>query len=515
VPIYVSEDAKSGTMPTYEELLAENAALKARVSELSAQLAATLARIAELEARLGTNSRNSSKSPSTDPPNVAARPKRPPSGRHQGGQPGHKGTTRSLLPPDKVDKIVDVRPPACQKCGAPLRGEDPKPRRRQVVDVPPVKPDVTEYRQHTLTCAACGAETSGSLPPGVAESVFSPRLKAMLAMCSAVYRLSRRTVESLMADFFGVDLSLGSVSACEETVSESLAAPVAEAREYVRAQPVAHVDETGFRQAVEPQPPRGESAGQAQAASETAAGEPPAKTTSKAWLWTAATALVTVFMVHAKRGAAALSELLGGFAGLLVSDRWSAYSMFDAARRQLCWAHLLRDFEWLAAFGGEIAATGGALVEQAKLMFQWWHELKAGALSRPAFQERMRPLMARVEARLAEVAAGGHGKSAAMCREILKLRAALWTFVWREGVEPTNNAAERALRPAVLWRKGSFGSGSDRGSRFVERMLTVATTCRQQGRNVVDYLVAACEAHARGEPVPSLLPATPEPAIAA
>jgi transposase len=306
----------------------------------------------------------------------------------------------------------------------------------------------------------------------------------MLSMCSAVYRLSRRTVEDLMADFFNVDISLGSVSACEETVSKAVAAPVAEAREYVEKAPVAHADETGYREV----PAEGERK-------------------KKAWLWAAVTPLVTVFLVHAKRSTIAAKELLGSFAGILVSDRWSAYSFIDAVRRQLCWAHLLRDFEWIAEFGAEATATGKALVEQTKLMFRWWHELKEGRLARSGFQERMGPLITRVEALLEEGAACGHKKTAGRCRKILGLRAALWTFVRVEGVEPTNNAAERALRPAVLWRKGSFGSASERGSRFVERMLTVAATCRQQGRSVLEYLVAACEAHARGGPAPSLLPA--------
>lgn len=127
----------------------------------------------------------------------------------------------------------------------------------------------------------------------------------------------------------------------------------------------------------------------------------------------------------------------------------------------------------------------------------------------------MAAVMECVEALLEEGAACGHRKTAGRCRKILELRLALWTFVRAEGVEPTNNAAERALRPAVLWRKGSFGSGSERGSRFAERMLTVAATCREQGRNVLDYLVAACEAHARGEPAPSLLPSASQPAAIA
>ncbi len=278
-------------MQTYEELLEENRALRA-------ENAALKARLAKVEARLGMNSRNSSKPPSSDPPNVAARPKRKPSGRKRGGQPGHKGTTRRLLPPDKVDRIVDVKPQTCDRCGKALAGDDPKPKRRQVTEVPPVEPEVTEYRQHTLPCGGCGAKTTAHLPPGIGRSAFGPRLKAMIATCSCVYRVSRRGVEDLMALLFNVEISLGSVSACEETVSDAVAAPVAEARAYVEAAPVAHADETGYREV-------------------TATGELP----KKAWLWVAVTPLVTVFLVHAKRSALAARELLGSFAGILVSDR--------------------------------------------------------------------------------------------------------------------------------------------------------------------------------------------------
>ena len=310
-------------MQTYEELLAENAALKCRVAEVESENATLRVRLAEIEARLGMNSRNSSKPPSSDPPNVAARPKRKPSGRKRGGQPGHKGTTRSLLSPDKVDRVVDLKPPSCGKCGAPLRGDDQRPTRRQVINVPPIKPDVTEYRQHTLACGDCGARTTATLPRGVGSSAFSSRIKAMLAMCSGVYRLSRRTVEGLMSDFFGVDISLGSVSACEGTVSDAVAAPVAEARKYVEAAPVVHADETGYRQAL-------------QADQASPPGEASTKPKAKAWLWVAVTTYVTTFLVHARRNTAAARELLGSFAGVLVSDRWSAYNFIDAARRQLC-----------------------------------------------------------------------------------------------------------------------------------------------------------------------------------
>ena len=213
-------------MPTYNELLEENRTLKARVAELEAQVATLLARVTDLEARLGQNSRNSSKPPSSDSPGAPKRPKRKPSGRKRGGQPGHEGRTRELLLPEQVDEIFELKPEKCGRCGAALRGADLSPQRRQVTEVPKVKPHVTEYRLHALGCPRCGETTRAQLPAGVPSGAFGARLQAMVAVCTGVWRLSKRTAEELLRDLFGAKISLGSVSACEETVSEVLAEPV-------------------------------------------------------------------------------------------------------------------------------------------------------------------------------------------------------------------------------------------------------------------------------------------------
>jgi len=458
-------------MPTYDELLAGNRALKARVAELEA-------RIKDLEARLGQNSRNSSRPPSSDPPGTPKSPQRKPSGRKRGGQPGHEGRTRDLLSPGEVDETVDVKPEQCRRCAASLSGDDPSPQRHQVAEIPKVEPHVTEYRLHALKCARCGETTRAELPAGVPPGAFDARLQAMVAICTGVYRLSKRTAEDLLRDLFGVDISLGSVSACEEAVSEALSAPVAEALSHLREQAVAYVDETGWREG-----------------------------NGKAWLWAAVTGFVTVFMIHASRGAKAAKELLAEFAGTLVSDRWSAYNIRDPAVRQLCWAHLKRNFAAFVERGGRSAEIGRALLAEVKTLFGLWRRVRDGTLERSSFREHMRPVRRRVEELLREGTACGEAKTAETCRRIQKLAAALWTFVRVEGVEPTNNAAERAIRPGVLWRKGSFGTDSPRGSRFAERMLTAAATCKQQGRNAVDYVTRAVDAALNGEDAPSLLPA--------
>jgi len=335
---------------------------------------------------------------------------------------------------------------------------------------------VTEYRLHTLPCR-CGAQTAAQLPEGVPQGAFGPRVQALVALCTGLYHLSKRTTVGLMGELLGVELSLGSISTCEAAASEALAAPVAEAHTYVQHQEIANADETGWREALR-----------------------------RAWLWVVVTRLVTVFVVHTRRGAEGARALLGQFEGFLGTDRWGAYNAWAVEKRQLCWAHLRRLFVgWIEA-GGEAGRIGLGLLEEADTMFRGWHAVKRSAIPRDEFRERMARVRKRVEAILGEGAASGPRGVAGPCREILKLAPALWTFVEVEGLEPTNNIAERAIRTAVLWRKGSFGTHSPSGSRFVERMLTASATLRQQGRSVVDFVRQACEAALHGQAPPSLLP---------
>jgi transposase len=290
--------------------------------------------------------------------------------------------------------------------------------------------------------------------------------------------LSKRTTQELLEDLYGVALGLGTVANLEQGTVQAVAAPVAEARASVQTQPTAHLDETGWRE-----------------------GQP------RAWLWTMVTTWVTVFVVRRSRSGKVAQELLGErFWGWLVTDRWSAYPWYPAWRRQICWAHLLRDIEAMIARGGRSQEIGEALRAQARQMFHWWHRVCDGTLARTTFARDMWPVRRDMERLLEAGQACGVPKTEGTCREILKLRQALWTFVRHDGVEPTNNAAERAIRPGGLWRKGSFGTQSPEGSRFVEVMMTVVATLKPQHRNVLDYVTAACEEALSGEPAPSLLP---------
>ena len=453
--------------------MSEHAACEKKYAELEARL---LKRIEELEARLRQNSSNSSKPPSSDPPG-APRREGEPSGRRRGGQPGHKHHKRELLPLEQVSELVELVPERCHRCRKRLVGVDPEPRRTQVVEMPPVHPHVTEYREHELGCEDCGARTRADLP-AEAAATFGPRLKSLIALCTGGYRLSKRVTQELLSEVLGVELALGSVCNIEREVSEALAAPVEEARAFVRAQPVVHADETGWRE-----------------------------NKGRAWLWTAASTFVTVFQIARSRGSTVAKQLLGErFSGFLVVDRWAAYEWVPL--RQLCWSHLLRDFQGFIDRGGVGGALGTKLLTEARTMFHLWHRVRDKTLRRDTFQRRMHPVEQRILRLLRKAALRAEPRTAGMARELLAQADYLWVFVNNEGVEPTNNAAERAIRPAVLWRKGSFGTDSADGSRFVERILTAVTTLKQQRRPLLDYLERACRARANGCTAPSLLPST-------
>ncbi len=451
---------------------------QAYIGALEARVTALVAMVQALQEQLHQTSRNSSRPPSSDPP-LPQRPHRPRGQRRRGGQPGHPGSTRPLIPVEEVDEVVVIKPAQCTHCQAPLSGDDPQPWRHQVIELPPIKPVVTEYQWHQLACPACGETTRAPWPAGVPSRTYGPRVQATVALCTGAYRLSKRTTQQVMNEVFGVPLSVGTISPLEQATTAAVAAPVEEARTYVHEQAVAHLDETSWWQGGK-----------------------------RAWLWVAVTSLVTVFVVRLSRGGQVARELLGEtFSGILVTDRYSAYNWYPVRWRQLCWAHLLRDFEAMRGRGGRSEEIGDALLAQAHQMFAWWHRVREGTLKRSTFRSYMSPLRREVERLLEAGSRCGVPKTAGTCRDILKRREALWTFVQVEGVEPTNNTAERSIRPGVLWRKGSFGTQSEEGSRFVESMMTVVSTLKQQQRNVLEYLTEACDAALRGDAAPSLLPA--------
>lgn len=462
---------------------AEWAATPASVRSLVKSLLTTVEqlqqRVAELEERLNQNSGNSSKPPSSDPPQARKYSQAEPSGRRRGGQKGHVGQGRKLKGPEQVQRVVISRPTACQACGALLLGEDPHPSRHQVTELPRVEPVVVEYQTHTLTCLACGAATSGEWPAEMPRGSFGERLQATTAYLTGRFGVSQRDVAEMLASLFHVELGLGSVPAQQQRVSRALAPPTTEAQAFLAQQPAVNVDETSWSEA-----------------------------NQTIWLWTGSTPQVTVFSLNRSRGADGAKSLVGhDYAGIVGSDRWQGYNWLDERQRQLCWAHLKRDFQALVERGGGSAIVGQLLLVQVEHLFTFWHQFRDSRLSRSAFQEAMRPVRHEIETllQLATLAAE-HPKTRKTCQNILKFKSALWTFVDQEGVAPTNNAAERALRRGVLWRSRSFGTQSEAGSRFVERILTAVTTLRQQHRDVLDFLTQACQALTCATTPPSLVP---------
>lgn len=445
-----------------------------------------LQRVAQLEARLKQTSRNSSKPPSSDPPWAKPRAAKEPTGRKSGGQLGHEGQSRQLKPESEVDQIIDVRPEQCRQCGTLLLGEDATPERHQVTEVPRVAPVVTEYRRHCLWCVACGAYTQAAWPATMPTGSFGPRVQATVGYLTGRIGASQREVHELFATLYQMNVSVGGIGALERAVSAALAAPVAEAEKYVQRQPVRNADETSWREK-----------------------------TKRRWVWISVTPLVTIFRLLKTRGAAGAKELLGEIVwGIIGTDHYAGYHWIDPRQRQLCWAHLKREFVAWSERTGETARIGLALLVAEKQLFELWYRVRDGTLVWADFQGAMLPLMARVSTLLQEGATGAAPKAQGTCRNLLKREAALWTFVWEPGVEPTNNAAERPLRRAVLWRRRSFGTQSEAGSQFVERILTAVTTLRQQRRDVLDYLTAACTAALCKHPAPSLLPLTAPPLVA-
>jgi transposase len=461
-----------------ERLAAENAHLRAQVAHLEQQVQA-------LAARLGQTSANSSRPPSADPPQAPPRPPRPPTGRRRGAQPGHPAHQRTLLPPEQVDAAHDHYPAVCQHCQVPL-APDPaqavgEPVRHQVVDVPPVRAEVADHYLYRLRCPHCQGETRASLPPDVPPGAFGPRLQAVIALLAGRYRLSRREVAALCADLLGVDLAVGSVDELCQATAVALAAPVAEVQTAVQQAGVVNADETSWRLA-----------GQ------------------RCWLWVVVTATATLFTVAASRGSGVIKGLLGeAFAGVVGSDRWSAYTWVDPHRRQVCWAHLKRDFQALVDWSPAARPVGEAALALLDQLFAAWHQARDDPAGRARLAETVAPIQAAFRTVLEEGTTNPSPKAAGLCHSLLHLWPALWTFVTVPGVEPTNNAAERAIRPAVLWRRGSFGCQSEAGALFVARMLSVAATCQQQGRPLLAYLTAVCTAAQHGQPLPSLLPDRP------
>jgi transposase len=454
--------------------------LRARIATLE-QLAATLQqRVAELEARLKTNSSNSSLPPSANPPSAPKPPPKPPTGRKPGGQPGHPGHTRLRLP---ADQIISHVPTHCERCHAVLAGgpgsEDPPANWHQVVELPTKLLDVTEHQGQGRACPACGHVTWGPIPPEVLAHGFGPNLTALIGYLSGRCHLSKRDTAELLGEVLGVPLATGSVINAEAEMAAALEPPYAQAERAVQQAAVKNADETGWSQAG-----------------------------TLCWLWMAVAGTVALFKIVTGRGHAALRSLLGpSIRGVVSSDRWTAYGIIDLFCRQVCWAHLKRDFQKWVDFGGPAARIGQAGLEAVAKVFAAWRDFRQGVVDRPGLAAALGPVVDDLHAVLESGLCCPNKKAVRFCRNVLTVYPALWTFARVEGVEPTNNLAERTLRLAVIWRKISFGNHSQSGCRFTERILTAVQTLRLQNRPVYGYLCDTIARTRTGQPAPALVPA--------
>jgi transposase len=478
----------------HEQLLAELGAAKAelgdtkaRVEQFAEQLATALATIERLTKELKRNSSNSNLPPSSDGPGAASRgarkAKKPNSKRKRGGQKGHKGARRELLDESEVSAFVELYADACEGCARALpRVADEDARRYQCIDLVRGGRDVTEFRRHAVVCP-CGHTT---MAPYDAElipaSPFGPRLVSVVALMTGVYHLSRRNTQAFLREVFEIRMSLGAISKLEARVSEALAPASKEAHEDVLAAMVKHTDATTWLMA--------------------------GLTMS---LWTLSTQLTTVFRIFKNGARATIEHMFSGAdgkqTGIMVSDRASVFGFWPMELRQICWAHLLRMFVGFSQRAGPQGRFGQELLEHAALVFEYWHGFTSGALSREELRRWMDPVRRRFESLLVRIAAADIRGLSGSCANLLAHAKALWVFVEVPGVPPTNNLAERDLRSFVIWRKLSYGCQSERGLRFVERVMTVAMTLRKRARDVLDFIERSVRAHFDAAAAPAMLAA--------
>ena len=392
-----------------------------------------------------------------------------------------------------------ITPTRCPGCGQLFPDDAPttgNPYRHQVFELPPILPTVTEYQLAHCACPDCGRTVRAQRPAGVPALTLGPRAQALVTLLTGQYHLAKRQVATCLRDVCGLPLSAASVCAVEADVSAALAAPVAAVRTVVAQAPTKNVDESGWAQRREPDP-----------------GQPEDTPLKRGWLWSATTPDATVYLIRRRRNQTVARELLGlttdttDYDAIVTSDRHGAYNFLPLTARQICWAHLDRDFLAISERADPTAQRiGTALLAQTDALFHAWHQYRHGTISFAALGATLTPVRETVAGLLRD---GHHAdaKTQTVCHNLRQLEPALWTFLRVEGVEPTNNAAERSQRRGVMKRDRSFGTQTSAGSRYVERILTTVATCQQHGVNTLTYLIEALLAYGHGTPIPSLIPA--------
>ena len=441
------------------------------------RIAVLESRIVELESRLNKTPQNSSLPPSTQHPHAKPAPRQPKSKKQRGGQPGHKKCERALVPTDDCDEVQALKPTACRRCGTKLSGSDPAPLRHQVFELPEIKPIITEYQRHRLPCRCCGETTCGELPPGVPQGQSGPRLSAFAGLLMAYFRQSKRRTALFLETLLHQPCCPALTVKMQTQVTAAVRGAYDELAAQLPTQERLSIDES-----------------------------PTKERQAKAWLWTFVSKTFTVFALRTTRAATVLDDLLtDAFEGIVNCDRAKMY--WQCGRLQWCWAHLRRDFQALIdSDAPQAQRLGRDLMRPVRKMFSAWARYRDGTLTWRGFRRVMKPIRQEIDSLLLRGVFSGNSRLQGTCCELSEHGDWLWTYLDHEGLEPTNNASERALRHGVIWRKLSFGTQSVGGSRFVETMLTVIETCRQQKRPVFTYLTAAIQAHFAHDNCPTLLP---------
>ena len=466
----VMENSISEWKQRYLELEKHYAQLLEKLGQLKARIVVLEAENQTLKERLNTNSTNSSKPPSQDP----SRTKRDstPSGKTPGGQPGHPGHTRQLYPPEKVSKTVDVKPTVCPSCSTgnfenmPIAVEI-----RQVIDLPEIPPDVTQYNVHTCKCCRCGKHVRADIPKE-AERGFGPRLMGFVTMLTGEGQLTKRKICAIAAHL-GLKISLGALCNIHKLASELLAAPSETIQKFVLQQEGLNADESGWR-----------------------------VQQKRCWIWIGATPTATFFRIDPARSSAAYRRIFGNFNGILNTDRHGAYNEHEG-KKQSCLAHIDRHFAKMSERLGVDGSCGRLLEAQLDSIFGLWGEFKRRSFSREILQQKATEHIENVRAILIfTTREAKSNQSKALAHDLLDRFSTLWTFLSVEGVEPTNNLAERGLRPAVVFRKISGGNQSEWGARFTERLMTVVCTLKQNTRNVFTFFTEIFAFHCKAGPPP-------------
>lgn len=443
--------------PTYEELFSQNQLLIQQLQEALAEIQLLKAEIKELKDKLNTNSSNSSQPPSQDP--FRLRKKKKATGRRQGAQNGHQGYSRRLIPIEQVQILHDLKPSVCTNCQSDVFDfEVVSTEVRQVVELPETPPEVTQYNIHTCRCSCCGKHVKASIPPE-AQYGFGPRLMGYITSLTGEFRLSKRQVVALVGKV-GIRICSGSVCKIHERASEILKEPYEEIREYTLKKKHLNADESSWKTLAE-----------------------------KRWIWIAHSEDSVFFKIKASRSAQAFREVFGTYKGGLTTDRYGGYNSHEGPQ-QLCWSHADRDFEKIASRDGFDKLIGEKLLECKTATFDLWHQFKSGYILRDELIRKIEEGPqgdVKVLLKAGAIHEDSQNKTKATCMDFLNRFDSLWIFVYTDGVEPTNNTAERGLRHGVIWRKLSYGSQSEAGERFVERVMTVAMTLKLQAKNSFEY----------------------------